>query len=881
VGLSKEKLTNTIISYFDAELPFEYPVLLTTQEQGVAADRGPLSLEQDRFLAQVPIQNQTREKELKRQQEETRFTDMIRKLKANPLMPTDYMEKMKESLIDWLEIVYDPQKPKESKVRCSKCHSHKSDFRLDQNKINDFAKDPGVVKSTKDKMRDGLKEHLSSGWHTQIVKWEQENEREQMQAAMHNLVGLSYQQLAPEQRATARMLLTVYAESQMYIPFNSHPTLITLLKQLGVNTGVHHQDRFGPPKFIGVVSGEMHRIFLTHMTKYDRPFSLILDTATDSVGNDMLVILFQILENDRPYVLFYKLKQMGVDVTAEGYKRIILDSFEEDKKQHNIDMLKYAEKNLVGFTSDGAAVFSGKHNGLGVLLSRTLKNDSTVLFRQHCLRHKLNLAVRKLVDDVNELDKFESDIKLIARFYNSHNPKNLAHLHNLASVRNFKVTRLTYTFTERWVQSEDLVLKRLRNMYPLLLMDLEAIAADIMKEFAADTTAKARALMNVMRERPFVLLVSFISDIMNLLNIFSTHLQKSGAVLVGKETTRANLFASVRKLETENGAQMNDLMGNLECRKDEHSPAFRPCRSVQDVESSFKVRWVQPIASDHVYLADLRRTSPTKTFVALRKEILQKLTDHLNQQFPEGSFKDFDVFNPRHVEIEKCKTRSYGLTEIRNLANRFKIDTTILTREWQNFWYWFAEQPGVEQVLNKDTDIINFWDTAIKHTGAGMGVQLRKLVRIVLVLPPSSADAERAFSIMKHIKSSRRTRMALKTLDGLMRVSLNGPKDLTKFPAAKYAKLFTGVPTGQVGRMPGRPLKRQLQELAGPSSGKRMFIAEEQVQAEDLRVEQVEQAIRERDMEVEIADDDEAVYLGDNEIGVDERDGEVEIEIFN
>jgi hypothetical protein len=151
----------------------------------------------------------------------------------------------------------------------------------------------------------------------QIEKWEQENEREKIQAAMHNIVGLSYQQLAPEQRATACMLLTVNADSQMYIPFNSHPTLITLLKQLGVNTAVvvytTEIDLFEPPKFIGVVSGEMQRIFLTHMTKYDRPLILILDTATDSVGNDMLVILFQILENDRPDVLFYKLKQMGVE----------------------------------------------------------------------------------------------------------------------------------------------------------------------------------------------------------------------------------------------------------------------------------------------------------------------------------------------------------------------------------------------------------------------------------------------------------------------------------------------------------------------------------------------------------------------------------------
>ena len=53
-----------------------------------------------------------------------------------------------------------------------------------------------------------------------------------------------------------------------------------------------------------------------------------------------------------------------------------------------------------------------------------------------------------------------------------------------------------------------------------------------------------------------------------------------------------------------------------------------------------------------------------------------------------------------------------------------------------------------------------------------------------------SADAERAFSVMNHIKNKRRSRMGEITLEELLRIRLNGPSRLEQFPAAKYSKLW-------------------------------------------------------------------------------------------
>lgn len=68
--------------------------------------------------------------------------------------------------------------------------------------------------------------------------------------------------------------------------------------------------------------------------------------------------------------------------------------------------------------------------------------------------------------------------------------------------------------------------------------------------------------------------------------------------------------------------------------------------------------------------------------------------------------------------------------------------------------------------------------------------KIKKLIKTVLVLPMGSADAERSFSIMSHIRTSRRSRLASSTLDALMRIRINGPDSLNSFNALKYTKLW-------------------------------------------------------------------------------------------
>merc|ERR1719356_717804 len=64
---------------------------------------------------------------------------------------------------------------------------------------------------------------------------------------------------------------------------------------------------------------------------------------------------------------------------------------------------------------------------------------------------------------------------------------------------------------------------------------------------------------------------------------------------------------------------------------------------------------------------------------------------------------------------------------------------------------------------------------------------VQKLIRLVLALPVGSSEAERGFSILNQIRTKRRSQYTAETLEGIMRIRLNGPPQ-ESWDAEKYVK---------------------------------------------------------------------------------------------
>ena len=88
-----------------------------------------------------------------------------------------------------------------------------------------------------------------------------------------------------------------------------------------------------------------------------------------------------------------------------------------------------------------------------------------------------------------------------------------------------------------------------------------------------------------------------------------------------------------------------------------------------------------------------------------------------------------------------------------------------------------------------------------------MPERMKRLIRKVLAVPIGSADVERAFSVLSHIRTQRRSKLTAYHLEGLLRICLNGPKaDI--FSPLQYAKKWTGLLTDD----PLQQLKKSTQK---------------------------------------------------------------------
>src|SRR4051794_4440630 len=97
-----------------------------------------------------------------------------------------------------------------------------------------------------------------------------------------------WDKLTDHQRYTARYMHIIFTETKMYLPFASHPKFIDMLEILEGKTGFHGKHKRAPPALARFISSDMHEVLLKSLIATKMPMSLIMDTATDTLGHVFL-----------------------------------------------------------------------------------------------------------------------------------------------------------------------------------------------------------------------------------------------------------------------------------------------------------------------------------------------------------------------------------------------------------------------------------------------------------------------------------------------------------------------------------------------------------------------------------------------------------------
>ena len=143
-------------------------------------------------------------------------------------------------------------------------------------------------------------------------------------------------------------------------------------------------------------------------------FSIMVDESTDISVDQNMLIYVRYLEQS---LGSYKPKSVLLDVcklNADQLKNTIISSF--DRPNLNID-------NLVGISTEGDAVMTGKKSGL----VQQLENVNQSILATHCISQRLALASGQAADSISYLLKYQEMINSVYKYIDN-SPKNMVRL---------------------------------------------------------------------------------------------------------------------------------------------------------------------------------------------------------------------------------------------------------------------------------------------------------------------------------------------------------------------------------------------------------------------------------------------------------------------
>lgn len=570
-------------------------------------------------------------------------------------------------------------------------------------------------------------------------------------------------------KVTSKMIRTIFVEIKRNIPFSSHSSLVALQEINGIDMGYHHYEQTSAIRITESMSAFMHKSLIYHMLSENLPFSMIIDGSTDSTESHYLIIYFQILEHNVPVVCFYRLVETTSDLTAKGLFKSITDAM----KSEEVDFYKYFRNNLVGYISDGERVMTGKEGGVISFIRQDVKNP---IYAVHCMAHRIHLAIEKAYKTIPYFKSFDKFINKIFQFYNWHANKRKAHLRETAQNCNLKMYELNYIYRTRWISSELQSLTNLKKVWILLTKDLHLIS--INNQFDKESRDRARNLVLSLRGKNFLAILNFVFDVLEHLSYWSKKMQERAALLVDFVDFKDKIINTFETLKTENGRELNVFLENALCDGEK-------CQTLQyyylaETVTYFDVSLRNDRNDDEIDVPYIDE---------IRSNFLDTIKFSVKSYFPDSDLNLFKIFRPNKIPAQESASLSYGVREILNLCQIFMWNECddFLT-DWAKLVESIIESEDFCTFRDKNTETFAFWSIFLNKQGIAWTEKTKKMIQTILVIPIGSADAERGFSIMNHIKYDRRSRLSGKHLEDIMRIRINGNDDIEKFPAMKYAR---------------------------------------------------------------------------------------------
>ena len=466
----------------------------------------------------------------------------------------------------------------------------------------------------------------------------------------------------------------------------------------------------------------------------------------------------------------------------------------------NLSKINLILENLVGWTSDGAAVMMGQKKGTAVRLEKLVERP---VYKMWCGAHRLELDFELSFEGQPKKDPpiegvpgqadFTRIINSVATNYGPMNHKKFEHFKKFLEQFHLPVLNFLKIFSVRWSTSVFEAIVRLDQMYESLMEHLLLLHKDIAREWKPAQRDKALAMYNELNDAYFLILLHLQKDILSPMSSQSLLYQKTHSTIIG-EYNRQKLFSRRLEMLAEgkskhligflNEAKCTDNAGTLKSYLEtKDSTKIESCGTIEKFESSpFKAfrghriydRPNSPFKPLSQYLASYvdRLVQNHKKYMLDEQNLLEHF-DELDQRlWNEEDEIPIDVGKPIVAIGEYFQVENFEILDILWHGLKYQIMNSI-------FYY-----------EHKYDDPQEFWSSLLQSGEIRINDPMKRLIEISLVLTTSSADAERVFSVLTYVKNKYRNRMTPQRTENALRIKINGP-ELSKLDIYGYAQRWT------------------------------------------------------------------------------------------
>ena len=485
------------------------------------------------------------------------------------------------------------------------------------------------------------------------------------------------------------------------------------------------------------------------------PFSISVDEASDKFGREYLALCVRYYQSEdlfEPTTSFLGLLELGTSYTGETLYNLVTDFvFNRD----NGDQIK---ANFMGICSDHASnMISGGSKGL----SERLRKDFPHIFVIHDYPHALNLIIKEALSKFPQ-PVLDSVREICTHFSNS--PQRKAKFREVQKTLGNQSTLETLRYVEhRWFSLRDCV-----NRILELWSGLTAYFQEEGTKHEQDYFSK--------KNKSFLKLLSCLLGKLNYYNVFfqGENLQNDKIL----ETLR-ECFTVMGDLVVE-GHDDPPTSNALEKRFDTlHSINFSKKDEYQKYlmkEQKFEVT----ILKEFQDLSELLKECDTELKSSLLKTALEFIITSLNQMQIWLPYNEKALFDMEVIYFTKFNTEIWE-----RLKNRFsniipEKEHNDFVEQLRRFKYSFSTL----QSLILSIPALKIWrDNQNKYP------LLYKLAKALMVVPYSSCSLERIFSQFRDIKTIKRNRLTVKSLEACLLLKQKYGDDISNVNLDNLVKL--------------------------------------------------------------------------------------------